>query len=121
MSPLILILLACAPKTSPYQCSEACLDMEAGLSASLESMGHPVESAQWQAMCREAPVDASCEECFQHIQQAWFAPLGLGWDCGCGLDSQGVAECQQEPDPDSSAVGVALDSCLAICEDQSLP
>ncbi len=121
MSPLLLLLVACAPKTSPYQCSEACLDMEAGLSGALEASGHPVDSAQWQAMCREAPTDASCEQCFQHIQQSWFAPLALAWDCGCGLDAEGVAECQQDPDPDSVTVGNALDSCLSICEDQALP
>lgn len=115
------LLSACAPKASPYRCSEACLDMEEGLSASLEANGHPVDSAQWQAMCREAPSDATCESCFQHIQESWFAPLALAWDCGCGLDAEGVAECQQATDESSPSVTTALSTCLLICEDQELP
>lgn len=121
MLALLVALASCTPKESPYLCAEACLDMREDIERSVQGQGYTIDPEEWDALCLAAPAEADCATCFAHVQAAWFAPRGLAWDCGCGLDEAGVAECRQAGDAEDEEIRYALETCLASCEAQGLP
>lgn len=122
--PLILFLsltLGCKKEPEPDACATACLALEADLTTALTDAGETVDAEAWQAMCAAAPMDADCETCFTYIQDTFMWPLGVGWDCGCGLDTEGVAECRMDTGLSDSDAQAALTNCELTCEAQGLP
>jgi hypothetical protein len=114
-------LLGCKKDPEPDACATACLAMEAELTAAIGAAGGEVDSEAWQGMCADAPTDADCETCFAWFQSEYIASLGVGWDCGCGFDAEGVAECRQQTGVEQSDADAAIASCELACEEQGLP
>ena len=123
--PLTILLalslpLACKKEAEPDACATACLAMEGELTTAITAAGGTVDSAAWQEMCAQAPLDADCETCFAFFQDEYIATLGVGWDCGCGFDAEGVAECRQQTEVSDTDANAAITSCELACDEQGL-
>ena len=96
-------------------CEGACLNMEA---TALNLTG--MESADYQALCADAPADVDCESCYIYIQDAIYSPNDIGWSCGCGLDDDSVRECIGQPDMSQDTADDLMSDCLESCEQHDL-
>lgn len=90
---LVTIVVGCAavPRDA---CEEQCLHLEPlALQLMEDAGGDPLSSTSWQELCAQAPRSATCEECWEYMQEEAFTPQDISADCGCGFTAEGVEEC----------------------------
>lgn len=118
---LLHSLLACG--SAEEACRAACLDFESIALELQRATGDdypPMSSAEYKAMCDAAPRTDDCGDCYAWIQEQAYTPYAVGWDCGCGLDAAGVAECRQEPDVPEDEAAASVADCIETCEPYGL-